>query len=367
MPPAQTEKPDSVSVAPEGGARRPRPPTFETLLESVGEFGLYQRALCLGLIGSSTLVCALTYYSQNDWVCNDAWRPFVVHAVFWVGNIVGSWIWGTISDKVGRRPATLASFVVYAAGGALTLAWPSSMAALAAVRFLVGTAHHTISHLPYMLVIEYCGARARVYPLLALIGSWGVGGALLPWIAYLVWDWRIPDAALQPAAPAHPGVLQVSGAEEGRYIPESSSWLMVRGRGEEAATLLRKMAAINGQTLDEEAFGEVLIDMTARDPDKETQSILLVRKHPRLMKNMVLVILLWMVSCLCFYGHTQNTGNLGGSVFSSFSLGATTELLAMTVPFIINARGRKWPMALFFVTSGLCGLLYALLGDAAAV
>ena len=70
-----------------------------------------------------------------------------------------------------------------------------------------------------------------------------------------------------------------------------------------------------------------------------------------------------MISCLCFYGHTQNTGNLGGSVFSSFSLGAATELIAMAVPFIINALGRKGPMALFFVSSGTCGVLYALLLD----
>ncbi|XP_043211314.1 solute carrier family 22 member 23-like, partial [Amphibalanus amphitrite] len=185
------------------------PPTFETLLESVGGFGLYQRALCVGLIGSSTFVCALTYYTQvlvllapplrcvdgaggslpaggacgsdgdpvqgdrsvtacrrwafdtdkffatitseNNWVCEDAWRPFVIHAVFWVGNIFGSWVWGTISDKLGRRPATLASFVLYSLFGAMTLLQPSSMAVLATIRFLVGTAHHTISHLPYML------------------------------------------------------------------------------------------------------------------------------------------------------------------------------------------------------------------------
>ncbi|KAF0287839.1 Solute carrier family 22 member 23 [Amphibalanus amphitrite] len=87
----------------------------------------------------------------NNWVCEDAWRPFVIHAVFWVGNIFGSWVWGTISDKLGRRPATLASFVLYSVFGAMTLLQPSSMAALATIRFLVGTAHHTISHLPYML------------------------------------------------------------------------------------------------------------------------------------------------------------------------------------------------------------------------
>ncbi|KAF0287841.1 Solute carrier family 22 member 13 [Amphibalanus amphitrite] len=204
-------------------------------------------------------------------------------------------------------------------------------------------------------VIEYCGASARIYPLLALIGSWSLGGALLPWIAYAVWDWRI--LMLISSLP-----LLLTAAFY-RYIPESSSWLMVHDRGQEAAGFLRRIATVNGRALDEDAFGEVLVDMTAQEPDKQTQSLLLVRKHPWLLKNMVLAIILWMISCLCFYGHTQNTGNLGGSVLSSFSLGATTELIAMAVPFVINALGRKWPMALFFVSSGTCGVLYALLRD----
>ena len=40
-------------------------------------------------------------------------------------------------------------------------------------------------------MIEYCGAAHRTVPLLALIASWGLGGLLLPWIAYLIWNWRI--------------------------------------------------------------------------------------------------------------------------------------------------------------------------------
>ena len=40
-------------------------------------------------------------------------------------------------------------------------------------------------------MIEYCGSAYRTYPLLALIASWGLGGLLLPWIAYAIWNWRI--------------------------------------------------------------------------------------------------------------------------------------------------------------------------------
>ena len=68
---------------------------------------------------------------------------------------------------------------------------------------------------------------------------------------------------------------------------------MVHDRGEDAAVLLSRIAAVNGRALDEDAFGEVLVDMMAQEPDKRTQSLLLVRKHPWLLKNMALAIVLW--------------------------------------------------------------------------
>ena len=40
------------------------PPTFEDLLDQIGPFGLYQRAMCVALIGGSTLLCSMTYYAQ---------------------------------------------------------------------------------------------------------------------------------------------------------------------------------------------------------------------------------------------------------------------------------------------------------------
>ena len=36
---------------------------------------------------------------QNDWVCDDDYRPLVIHTVFWAGNIVGCVLWGFTNDK----------------------------------------------------------------------------------------------------------------------------------------------------------------------------------------------------------------------------------------------------------------------------
>ena len=70
-----------------------------------------------------------------------------------------------------------------------------------------------------------------------------------------------------------------------------------------------------------------------------------------------------MLSNVCFYGHSQNSGNLGSSVFVSFSLGGAVEVAAaLVVPPLLQRFGRRWPMVAFLVSSGLCGVAYAVFG-----
>ncbi|KAK8735715.1 hypothetical protein OTU49_005281, partial [Cherax quadricarinatus] len=128
-----------------------------------------------------------TYTSEHDWVCSQAWRPYVVVTLFWIGNTVGSWLWGIISDTYGRRPTVVASLAVYGVAG-LTSIFISNFYWFTVLRFLVGTSHHTVSHLPFVLVVEYCGLESRVVPLLTLMISYTVASILTPVLAYVVWD-----------------------------------------------------------------------------------------------------------------------------------------------------------------------------------
>ena len=62
---------------------------------------------------------------------------------------------------------------------------------------------------------------------------------------------------------------------------------------------------------------------------------------------------------MCYYGHVQNTSNLGeGNVYKSYFLGALVELPCWSVPIIISKLGRRWPCLIFFATSGIAGVVY---------
>ena len=98
-----------------------------------------------------------------------------------------------------------------------------------------------------------------------------------------------------------------------------------------------------------------------------------------------------MMGFMCYYGHVQNTSNLGeGNVYKSYFLGALVEIpcwlvvdiftwfdLHLTlfnekfssvyclrsVPFIIAKMGRRWPLLFLFTCSGICGVVYGFIPD----
>jgi len=139
-----------------------------------------------------------TISSQNDWVCEEDWRSTVVHTVFWIGNTVGCFLWGFTNDRFGRKPTVLITHGIYFLAGVATL-FSQNYIYLCVCRFLVGCAHHTVSHLPYLLVIEYCGVESRTVPLMMMMISYSVASMTVPWVAMVLPSWRYL-AVMAPAA-----------------------------------------------------------------------------------------------------------------------------------------------------------------------
>ena len=44
------------------------------------------------------LLAIISVLSQNDWVCDEDYKPMLIHTFFWVGNILGCFLWGLTTD-----------------------------------------------------------------------------------------------------------------------------------------------------------------------------------------------------------------------------------------------------------------------------
>ncbi len=158
--------------------------------------------------------------------------------------------------SAGRRPTVFATHLLYTVGNVLTFAAPSFWY-IAVCRFLVGMAHHTVSHLPFLLsesaisvnvfnlsqciktALEYCGVEYRTIPLLVMMSSYTAASLSIPFLTVVLPAWHY---LLILATVPNVFVLLLY-----KFIPESPSWLMCRGHFVLAKKALKRVAKANGK------------------------------------------------------------------------------------------------------------------------
>jgi putative MFS transporter len=152
------------------------------------------------------------------------------------GLVIGSYVWGIIADKVGRRAAILLSGIMFV-GTAICGSMPLFEANLF-MCFLMGLAAGGMLPITYALLAECIPTRHRGWTLV-LVGAFGLIGG---------WFAASGSAALfEP----HFGwrILWFLNAPTGlvlilcnTLIPESPRFLLARGRVDEARTLVKRYA-----------------------------------------------------------------------------------------------------------------------------
>jgi putative MFS transporter len=148
------------------------------------------------------------------------------------GMGLGSWMWGWVADRWGRRvvfAATVLMFSVCTGIAGLSM----SLGFLVGARFLTGLGLGGMVPIDQALVAEYAPARIRgrvsaVLPLCWPIGIFAAAGAGLLVVPHFGWRWLFALGAM-------PAVLVFFIR---RGVPESPRWLADRGRHDEARASL---------------------------------------------------------------------------------------------------------------------------------
>ena len=66
-----------------------------------------------------------TVATENNLVCGDYFWTIIVDEFFMVGLMIGSFVFGVMSDKLGRRHTLMISIVCCAVGNLLCCAMPN--------------------------------------------------------------------------------------------------------------------------------------------------------------------------------------------------------------------------------------------------
>ncbi len=154
-----------------------------------------------------------------------------------IGTVIGSFVWGWLGDRIGRRASILLAGVLFVAT-AVCGSMPSFNLNLA-MCFLMGLGVGGMLPITFALMAETIPARHRGW-VMVLIGG-DVAGA------YIITSWL--SAALVPEYGWR--VLWLLGLPTGllllllnRWIPESPRFLLAQGRESEARAVMERYGAV---------------------------------------------------------------------------------------------------------------------------
>src|SRR5581483_4151935 len=161
-----------------------------------------------------------------------AWLPLFGIA----GTVLGSWLWGSLGDRIGRRSSILFAGVLFVStsicGTMPSFGWNLFMC------FLMGIGAGGMLPVAFALLSETMPARHRGWALVLIGGDVAGAYLLVSWLSARLtphYSWRILWLIGLPT-----GLLLIA---LNRWVPESPRYLLSRGRTAEAEAVMARYGA----------------------------------------------------------------------------------------------------------------------------
>ncbi|KAG7460970.1 hypothetical protein MATL_G00204650 [Megalops atlanticus] len=292
----------------------------------------------------------VSFVTEFDLVCADAWLVDMFQATLNVGFLVGSIAIGYLADRFGRKMSFLMSNVLNGVAGILVAVAPN-YTALLVFRMLYGFGVKGGWVAGYVLITELVGVEYRRTVGVVYQMFFSVGILILPLIAYFIPDWRWLQVVIT--------VPYICFLAYYWFIPESPRWLLSQNNSSKAVEITEAIAKENGNTLSKNI--ETLKDDTA---ESSTASFLDLIRTPNMRKHTFILMFNWFTSAVVYQGLIMRLGILGGNVYVDFLISGLVEFpAAFLILFTIERIGRRVPFATANIASGAACLITAFIPE----
>ncbi|VDD95558.1 unnamed protein product [Enterobius vermicularis] len=232
---------------------------------------------------------------EYNMICKNSWKASLFDQVQFFGVLLGTQIYGALSDTYGRKP-----FAILALGSGILFTFISGLIQkweyIVASRFVVGLAMGGTVVGVCTFVMEMLLPKQRMA--LRAFFNWGVARLLMTLICWAFPDWR--TSTYVNAAAALPAFLIVVF-----ILPESPTWLLSKGRLSDIEKSDKKIAKVAGIPY---------VKKERKIPEK-SRRLLDVIRIPEYRKRLLVLWMMWFTAALCGYGTDLISNRITGHLY----------------------------------------------------
>lgn len=302
-----------------------------------------------------------TIVSEWDLICERGWLASFTQTVLQFGILIGSILFGFLSDRYGRRHTFLSSVTLVIIFGFL-LPFSGNYILFTTYRFCLGLATAGTMVISFVIVMETIGSKYIEIAGCLFHIPFILGHLTIPLFAYFLRNWQDYTLGL-----AIPPVLYLSYFF---IVKESPRWLMSVGKVDKAVEIVTEAAILNKlptTNIVEEVtkISNDIISNKSKDPKKNYIDLF---RTPTLRLRTIVCGFIWLVGGLGFFGVNQYISQTSPNPFISVVAAAVMQipsnLLAM---WMIRKLGRRLCIISFLLIGGVSMLLLGWVPDIFAV
>ncbi|KAJ4836920.1 hypothetical protein Tsubulata_022027 [Turnera subulata] len=277
---------------------------------------------------------------------------------FFFGCLLGGLVLATLADSsLGRKNLLVLSCAVMSASGIL-IVFSNNIWIYSALKLFNGVGRSTIGTCSLVLCTELVGKRWRGQVGVLGFIFFALGFLSLPLIAYINRDSSWRTIYFYTSVPTIFYTILVHF-----YVRESPRWLFVRGRKEEAVSILKSISPA-GLTL---SFSNLVVEKESWNIDTYSALKILLSKKWACQRLCVIMVVIFGTG-MVYYGMPLGLGNLSFNLYFSVAFNAISELPAsLATFFLVDRVNRKDSVLVLCVLSGGCSILCVLVETVSTV
>ncbi|XP_041640042.1 solute carrier family 22 member 7-like [Cheilinus undulatus] len=288
-----------------------------------------------------------TLATEWDLVCSRKGMNKLTATVFFVGVMAGAPVFGYLSDRFGRRPLLLVSYLLSMTFAILS-AFSTSYVMFVIMRFFTGMSLSGISIISYVLNVEWFGIQHRTFSGVLLSLDWTLGTWILTGIAYGVNEWRMLILAV-----TSPLVVSTIAW---KWLPESARWLLANEKAEAAHEYLIKCAEMNNRTKSMDTITpRALLESVQAETVDQKYTVVDLFKTPNIRKISIYSGIVWYGVAFTYYGISLNISGFGLNPYLTQFVFTVIEMpVKIGVYFFLEKLGRRPGEMTALLMTGLC-------------